>query len=280
MKVLEVKKKVEESEETFNELIKLEVKKMAEESVTPADIVKALYTRFKVEIRREFDTGAQKVEEALREHFKECGSIKRIRVKGMAGKFVGGISSFPSIRSLKTLILNQKECASLDDKLVVMILVASYALSVGSTPPANESRGDSPLFYVSEAMEEWAKILNEIRGRKRNIYSKICMGSLNAHWKPLQVLELVKFIMDPKSDVHVNGNDKSGGLSEVRNSNVSGRIEAFNCLAEGNNFPDVLQSKRGHCGDVPASEITKLMKLGNLESASTHSLFSKDNNDI
>ncbi|KAL6557411.1 hypothetical protein OROMI_017761 [Orobanche minor] len=54
--------------------------------------------------------------------------------------------------------------------------------------------------------------------------------------------------MDPKSDVHVNGNDKSGGLSEVRNSNVSGRIEAFNCLAE--------------------------------ESASPHSLFSEDNNDL
>ncbi|KAL6558767.1 hypothetical protein OROMI_019117 [Orobanche minor] len=86
--------------------------------------------------------------------------------------------------------------------------------------------------------------------------------------------------MDPKSDVHVNGNDKSCGLSEVRNSNVSGRIEAFNCLAEGNNFSDVLQSKRGHSGDVPASKITKLMKLGNLESASTHSLFSEDNNDL
>ncbi|KAL6549979.1 hypothetical protein OROMI_020467 [Orobanche minor] len=80
--------------------------------------------------------------------------------------------------------------------------------------------------------------------------------------------------MDPQSDVHVNGNDKLGGLSEVRNGNVSGRIEAFNCLAEGINFPDVLQSKRGHCGDVPASKITELMKLGNLESASTHSLFS------
>ncbi|KAL6565044.1 hypothetical protein OROMI_016494 [Orobanche minor] len=218
MKVLEVKKKAEESEETFSELIKLEVKRMAEESVTPADIVKALYTRFRAEIRREFDTGAQKVEEALREHFKECGSIKRIRVKGVVGfryalidfksqgspinalklnntrvfgHYVRGISSFPSIRSLKTLILNQKECASLDDKLVVVILVASYALSVGSTPPANESRGDSPLLYMSEAMEEWAKILNEILGRKRNIYSKICMGSLNAQWKPLQVLSVV-----------------------------------------------------------------------------------------
>ncbi|KAL6584162.1 hypothetical protein OROMI_003451 [Orobanche minor] len=228
---------------------------------------------------------------------------------------------------------------SLDDKLVVVILVASYALSVGSTPPANESRGDSPLFYVSEAMEEWAKeeehllenlhwffecsgvvagqlsstreeaaaIENELNVTRKEVdkvknaleslsYDENIMDSLQR----VQVLrtnqfgsifgisrftfhlseELVKFIMDPKSDVHVNGNDKSGGLSEVRNSNVSGRIEAFNCLAEGNNFPDVLQSKRGHCGDVPASKITKLMKLGNLESASTHSLFSEDNNDL
>ncbi|KAL6536737.1 hypothetical protein OROMI_026318 [Orobanche minor] len=175
--------------------------------------------------------------------------------------------------SLKTLILNQKECASLDDKLVVVILVASYALSVGSTPPANESRGDSPLLYVSEAMEEWAK---EEEHLLENLH-----GFFECSVKALATIdELVKFIMDPKSGVHVNGNDKSGGLSEVRNSNVSGRIEAFICLAEGNNFPDVLQSKRGHCGDVPASKITKLMKLGNLESASTHSLFSEDNNDL
>ncbi|KAL6504878.1 hypothetical protein OROHE_023636 [Orobanche hederae] len=89
MKVLEVKKKAEESEdedgEAFNELIKLEVKKMAEESINPVDIVKSLYTRFRAEIHGEFDTGAQKVEEALREHFKECGSIKRIRVRGVDG---------------------------------------------------------------------------------------------------------------------------------------------------------------------------------------------------
>ncbi|KAL6571325.1 hypothetical protein OROHE_002968 [Orobanche hederae] len=255
MKVLEVKKKAEESEETFNELIKLEVKKMAEESVTPADIVKALYTRFRVEIRREFDTGAQKVEEALREHFKECGSIKRIRVKGVAGR---GISSFPSIRSLKTLILNQKECASLDDKLVVVILVASYALSVGSTPPANESRGDSPLFYVSEAMEEWAK---EEEHLLENLH-----GFFECSVETLASI----------------GND-SGLKCQVLRTNQFGSIfgiSRFTFHLSGNNFPDVLQSKRGHCGDVPASKITKLMKLGNLESASTHSLFSEDNNDL
>ncbi|GFP99312.1 kinesin kp1 [Phtheirospermum japonicum] len=82
--------------------------------------------------------------------------------------------------------------------------------------------------------------------------------------------ELLKFIMDPEPDVHVSEN----GESEARNGNVFGRIEAFNCLAGGNNFADVIQAKRGHFGDVPASKITELMKLGNLESASTHSLFS------
>ncbi|KAL6536738.1 hypothetical protein OROMI_026319 [Orobanche minor] len=69
MKVLEVKKKAEESEETFSELIKFEVGSLI---LVP----RKLYTRFRAEIRREFDTGAQKVKEALREHFKECGSIK------------------------------------------------------------------------------------------------------------------------------------------------------------------------------------------------------------
>ncbi|KAL7123012.1 hypothetical protein ACP275_01G079700 [Erythranthe tilingii] len=80
--------------------------------------------------------------------------------------------------------------------------------------------------------------------------------------------------MDPQTEVR-NGNEKEelGGLTEVRNGNVSGRIEAFNGLAEGNHFSDVLQSKRGNYGDLPASKISELMKLGNLESASTHSLF-------
>ncbi|KAK6158248.1 hypothetical protein DH2020_005562 [Rehmannia glutinosa] len=83
--------------------------------------------------------------------------------------------------------------------------------------------------------------------------------------------------MDPQSDVHVSENGELGGLSEVRNGNVSGRIEAFNGLAEGNNLSDVLQSKRGHYVDIPASKISELMKLGNLENASTHALFSAVN---
>ncbi|KAL3635560.1 hypothetical protein CASFOL_020107 [Castilleja foliolosa] len=76
--------------------------------------------------------------------------------------------------------------------------------------------------------------------------------------------------MDPEPDVHVTEN----GESEARNGSISGKFEAFDCLAGGNNFADVIQAKRGHFGDVPVSKITELMKLDNLESASTHSLFS------
>ncbi|KAL3651770.1 hypothetical protein CASFOL_004772 [Castilleja foliolosa] len=85
----------------------------------------------------------------------------------------------------------------------------------------------------------------------------------------VQLEELLKFIMDPEPDVHVSEN----GESEARNGSISGKIEAFNCFAGGNNFADVILAKNGHFGDVPASRITVLMKLGNLESASTHSLF-------
>ncbi|GFQ06154.1 hypothetical protein PHJA_002759400 [Phtheirospermum japonicum] len=74
-------------------------------------------------------------------------------------------------------------------------------------------------------------------------------------------MELLKFIIDPEPDVHVSKN----GESEARNGNVSGRIEAYDCLAGGNNFADVIQAKRGRFGDVPASKMTKLLKLGNLE---------------
>ncbi|GER47330.1 appr-1-p processing protein [Striga asiatica] len=42
---------------------------------------------------------------------------------------------------------------------------------------------------------------------------------------------LVKFVMDPQSDTHLSESGELGGLSEVCNGSVSGRIEAFNCLA-------------------------------------------------
>ncbi|KAL0393548.1 UNVERIFIED_CONTAM: Kinesin-like protein KIN-14J [Sesamum latifolium] len=83
--------------------------------------------------------------------------------------------------------------------------------------------------------------------------------------------------MDPQSEVHVSENSELDGLSEVRNGNVSGRIEAFNGLAEGHNFSGVLKSKRVHYADIPAFKISELTKLGNLENASLHSLFSTVN---
>ncbi|KAL0324287.1 UNVERIFIED_CONTAM: Kinesin-like protein KIN-14P [Sesamum calycinum] len=86
--------------------------------------------------------------------------------------------------------------------------------------------------------------------------------------------------MDPQSEVRVSENRELDGLSEVRNGNVSGRIEAFNGLAEGHNFSGVLKSKRVHHADVPALKISELMKLGNLELLNlcrAHSLFSTVN---
>ncbi|XP_057800095.1 kinesin-like protein KIN-14J [Salvia miltiorrhiza] len=68
--------------------------------------------------------------------------------------------------------------------------------------------------------------------------------------------------MDPKSEIHAT-EQREGALSEVRNGNISGRVEVVNGLAEGN----------GHYWDLPTSKISELMKLGNLEKASTHSLF-------
>lgn len=46
----------------------------------------------------------------------------------------------------------------MNERLVVVIPAASYALSVGSAPPLNEFQGDSPLLSVPKAMEEWAKV--------------------------------------------------------------------------------------------------------------------------
>ncbi|CAA0820496.1 P-loop nucleoside triphosphate hydrolases superfamily protein with CH (Calponin Homology) domain [Striga hermonthica] len=79
--------------------------------------------------------------------------------------------------------------------------------------------------------------------------------------------------MDPQYDAHVSENGELGGLSEVRNGSISGRIEDFNCLAGGNNISDVLQLKTGYHGDVHASKIAELMNSSKLENASMHSLF-------
>ncbi|XP_073020117.1 kinesin-like protein KIN-14J [Primulina eburnea] len=79
--------------------------------------------------------------------------------------------------------------------------------------------------------------------------------------------------MDPHPQRRVSENGELDGFHEIRNGNVSERIEAFNGRAEGNSSADDFQPKRGHFGDAPVSKISELMKLGSLESASTHSLF-------
>lgn len=103
----------------------------------------------------------------------------------------------------------------MNERLVVVVPAASYALCAGSAPLINEARGLSQLLYVSEAMEEGAKVcacnstlkhvnpesallwlhsaerLHAIGGRKRNNHLKICMNFLNAQWKSLQRLIMI-----------------------------------------------------------------------------------------
>ncbi|GFP92353.1 serine/threonine-protein kinase atm [Phtheirospermum japonicum] len=54
-------------------------------------------------------------------------------------------------------LVNLKECSSLNERLVVVLPEAAYALCVGSAPPINEALGLSQLLYVSEAMNESVK---------------------------------------------------------------------------------------------------------------------------
>ncbi|KAG6389282.1 hypothetical protein SASPL_150747 [Salvia splendens] len=71
--------------------------------------------------------------------------------------------------------------------------------------------------------------------------------------------------MDPKSEIHATEH-REGALSEVRNGNISGRVEVSNGLAEASS---------PHVGNGHFWEAFKIpeMKLGNLEKVSTHSLF-------
>ncbi|KAL1551921.1 P-loop nucleoside triphosphate hydrolases superfamily protein with CH domain-containing protein [Salvia divinorum] len=71
--------------------------------------------------------------------------------------------------------------------------------------------------------------------------------------------------MDPKSEIHATEH-REDALSEVRNGNISGRVEVSNGLGS-------LAEANGHFWDPPASKIPELMKLGNLEKVSTHSFF-------
>ncbi|KAL8457793.1 hypothetical protein ACS0TY_035608 [Phlomoides rotata] len=51
-------------------------------------------------------------------------------------------------------LLHLKECSSLNERLVVVVPAALYALCVGSAPLINDAQGLSHLLYVSETMEE------------------------------------------------------------------------------------------------------------------------------
>ncbi|KAL0327782.1 UNVERIFIED_CONTAM: Kinesin-like protein KIN-14J [Sesamum angustifolium] len=83
--------------------------------------------------------------------------------------------------------------------------------------------------------------------------------------------------MGPEPEVSESGNKGLGTLKEDSDGTIPGRIDAFNGLAEGSYFSDVLQAKCGHYGDLPASKISELMKLGSLENTSTQSLFTVTN---
>ncbi|KAL7139007.1 hypothetical protein ABFS83_09G021400 [Erythranthe nasuta] len=54
-------------------------------------------------------------------------------------------------------LVNLKECSSLNDRLVIVVPAAAYALCVGSAPLLNEALGLSPLLYGSKPMEEGEK---------------------------------------------------------------------------------------------------------------------------
>ncbi|KAL0447948.1 UNVERIFIED_CONTAM: Kinesin-like protein KIN-14J [Sesamum latifolium] len=83
--------------------------------------------------------------------------------------------------------------------------------------------------------------------------------------------------MGPEPEVSERGNGGLGTLKEDSDGTIPGRMEAFNGLAEGSYFSDILQAKCGHYGDLPASKISELMKLGSLENTSTQSLFTVTN---
>ncbi|XP_075497115.1 serine/threonine-protein kinase ATM-like [Primulina tabacum] len=55
-------------------------------------------------------------------------------------------------------ILNLKEFTTLNERFVVLLPAAAYALSTGSTPFLYDASGLLPLLYATEPVEELAKI--------------------------------------------------------------------------------------------------------------------------
>ncbi|XP_073145738.1 serine/threonine-protein kinase ATM isoform X3 [Henckelia pumila] len=61
-------------------------------------------------------------------------------------------------------ILNLKEFTTLNDRIVIVLPAAAYAVSAGSTPLLYEASGLLPLLYAAEPMEELAKIEESSHG--------------------------------------------------------------------------------------------------------------------
>ncbi|XP_073048621.1 serine/threonine-protein kinase ATM isoform X41 [Primulina eburnea] len=59
-------------------------------------------------------------------------------------------------------ILNLKEFTTLNERFVVLLPAAAYALSTGSTPLLYDASGLLPLLYATEPMEELAKCLTSL----------------------------------------------------------------------------------------------------------------------
>ncbi|XP_051137133.1 kinesin-like protein KIN-14J [Andrographis paniculata] len=76
--------------------------------------------------------------------------------------------------------------------------------------------------------------------------------------------------MDPLA---VSESREVGRLNAVKTGSVSERIKAFNGLAKERNLSEITRSKCESHEDSLPSKISELMKLGDLENASSHALF-------
>ncbi|XP_073048616.1 serine/threonine-protein kinase ATM isoform X36 [Primulina eburnea] len=84
-------------------------------------------------------------------------------------------------------ILNLKEFTTLNERFVVLLPAAAYALSTGSTPLLYDASGLLPLLYATEPMEELAKVLENF----------LCILSRHPHWSSCRhILDLVTSMTD------------------------------------------------------------------------------------
>ncbi|XP_059661796.1 kinesin-like protein KIN-14J isoform X2 [Cornus florida] len=82
--------------------------------------------------------------------------------------------------------------------------------------------------------------------------------------------------MNPLSEVNASENRQSNSSNVVLNSDGEEQTEeslAASIHNVGNKFHEMFQLKQGYCADLPALKISDLMKLNNVENASTAALF-------